>query len=208
MPINISWQPYGPLSLPYINYGQPRETPINQKIIVAPGSILSGSAEALFGTSGLEAASAFTGFAGAAGKAIGGTLPYIGTAGLGLLGGLGLSSIFGKAPQPQTQTTPVSPFQNTQTWNYSPQWTTTTNITGDWSKNIISNSPYASITKGNISGSATSTPTLTPTFTINPSQPTTVTPSLTGAPSTDWTTLALIGGIAIIGYAAFSSKKK
>jgi hypothetical protein len=145
-----------------------------------------------------------------------------GKVGVGILGGAGgyaaYDWLFGNKKQPmapQTQALDQKPIQQTTNnlnYNYdSRQYTqNTTNQDNRAWMNII-NSPNASMTKKDTAAaSATATPSITTPFTFssNPTQDTSGSQGQSQASGFDWTTIAVIAGVALVAYGYTSGKGK
>ena len=182
--ISIGYNNYLGMKIPFLDYGQGSGyIPIEKKTIAVGGFVGTGAA-----------ASAWN------------ALSTTGKVGLGVIGG-GLAVgtydwLFGKKATPQALN--QNPVQNTVTKTNTVTNTYTSNVTGDWSTNIISNSPYASQKKGSMGGSATPSVNVVPSVSVIPSQTT----KADQAQGTDWATLAAIAGVALVAYGYTSRKEK
>jgi hypothetical protein len=129
-----------------------------------------------------------------------GSTAIAGGAGLlgGLLGGMFLFGGKGAAPQSQ-QFGAQQPITITKTSTYAPVTTYNLQETIANTYQTISNSPNASMTKKDIiGGTATATPTSTPSISIIPSS--TAGQTGTQGQGANMTSLALIAAIGLIGY--------
>lgn len=189
--VKIGYNRFLGLNIPFVDYGQGSGyTPIQKKIIIGPGLVTSPGRMAwnAIGTTGKIAVGA------------------IGGAGVGLAAG-SLFDIFGTKKAPQEQSfAPQNPSNITNTYTTTNTETNTSSIVGDWSTNIISNSPYASLKKGSMGASATPSVNVVPQVSVIP----TAEASQKGEQEqgTDWATLAAILGVALVAYGYTSRKTK
>lgn len=198
---DIGYQDYFGLKLPYIsglydksNVDASGYIPIEKKVMITPGIVGGGVVKSIW--SGL----------GTTGKV-----------GVGAIGGAtaygAYDWLFGSkkdAVAPQTQILDQKPIQNTTTnLNYdydARQYTNTTTNIDSRSWMNISDSPGATMTKKDtVTATATATPSITTpfSFSVIPTQETSADQGQ--AQGTDFTTIAVIAAIGLIGY-GFVSK--